>query len=358
MPDLPMSCSGRIVKAFLVALEPYPDLADEVEQARRRGFELPFAAASVHELVERWVRATSDPDLGLRAGKAHCFGAGGALDYALHTAETLYESTLLAQRFAALYSDDLEITIVREQQRASIQIGRQHPPLRALTDFMLATWYRNHLHHHLGPDAQLECFFTYARPISVELHESTFGTATLTFGAAFDGFSFDGRAFDRPLESADSSLHALHCEQLERLESSEVLQESFATRVRQLVAADLEHGRPTSHSVARRLRMSRRTLVRRLADESTCFSLLLDDLRRQLALHLIVKGRLSLYEMATLLGFSHVQAFHRSFKRWTGSTPCRYRQSITHGPEAASEALNNVAPPAIRREVGRCAKQG
>jgi AraC-like DNA-binding protein len=327
MLNPPMSCSGRIVRPFLSVLERYPGLAEELELARSRPFEPRIAIESVQELVERWVRATSDPDLGLRAGQATCIGTGGALDYALHTARTLHASILLAQRFAKLYSDDLEITIVRDGERASIQLGSQHSRPRALTDFVLATWYRNHLRPHLGSTEELECFFNYSTPMSVDVHSTVFGKAKLTFGAAFDGFSFDAGALDRVLESGDSSLHDVHCEQLALLDSPDAQQESFSMRVRRVIAAELQHGRPTSISVARRLRMSRRTLVRRLANEGTRFSTLLDDLRRQLALHLVAKGRSSLYDMAKALGFSHVQAFHRSFKRWTGSTPCRYRET-------------------------------
>jgi len=335
MLESPMSCSGRIVRPFLSVLERYPSLAGEVELARARPYEPRIALESVQELVEGWVRATSDPDLGLRAGQATCIGTGGALDYALHTARTLHASILLVQRFAKLYSDDLEITIDRDEERASIQIGNQYSRPRALTDFLLATWYRNHLRPHLGASAQLECFFSYSRPASVDVYPTIFGTAKLTFSAAFDGFSFDGRALDCVLESGDSSLHNVHCEQLELIDSPDALRESFATRVRRVIAAELQHSRPTSISVARRLRMSRRTLVRRLASDGTCFSALLDDLRRQLALHLVSKGRASLHELSKALGFSHVQAFHRSFKRWTGSTPCRYRETNARGPAAA-----------------------
>jgi AraC-like DNA-binding protein len=73
------------------------------------------------------------------------------------------------------------------------------------------------------------------------------------------------------------------------------------------------------------MRKSRRTLVRRLAAESTSFSVLLDDLRRQLGVPLVLSAKVPLAEIAMSLGFVHVQAFHRCFRRWTGSTPGRYR---------------------------------
>jgi len=332
----PMSCSGRFVRPFLSALARYPGVEREIELVRATPVESRIAVEWAQELVVRWVSATQDPDLGLRAGLLACIGSGGLLDYALHTAQTLRESIELAQRYARIYSDALEIEVVNEQDRVSIRIGNQYPAPRALTDFVLATWYRNHLQPHLEQTTRLECCFSYLQPNSIGVHERVFAGARLSFGAEFDGFSIPHHALERQLASADASLHDVHCEQLELYDSTFAQQQSFAMRVRRVVAAELARGRPTSGIVARRLRMSRRTLVRRLTHEGTTFTQLLDDLRRDLAVHLVMRaGKLSLYDIAKSLGFGHVQAFHRSFKRWTGSTPCRYRESVEPRPAVA-----------------------
>jgi transcriptional regulator GlxA family with amidase domain len=36
---------------------------------------------------------------------------------------------------------------------------------------------------------------------------------------------------------------------------------------------------------------------------------------------------LSLEEVAYIVGFSEVRAFRRAFRRWTGTTPGRYRRT-------------------------------
>jgi AraC-like DNA-binding protein len=334
----PMSCTGRFVRPFLVVLAQYPGLEAEVAKANSRPIESRIDVESVQDLVVQWVGATRDADLGLRAGQVTCLGTGGALDYALRTAQTLRESIQLAQRYAKLYSDALEITVVgdHDRDRVSIQIGSQVPAPRALTDFMLATWYRNHLQPHLGSGAALECCFSYPEPTSLDVHRRVFGSAKLRFGESFDGFSFDDHALDRVLASADPSLHDVHCKQLELIDwPAAYEQQPLAVRVRRLLAADLRQGRPSSTSIASRLQMSRRTLVRQLAIEGTSFKFLLDELRHQLALHLIARRGLSLPEVSNALGFVHVQAFHRCFKRWTGSTPGRYRVAARQRPAAA-----------------------
>jgi AraC-like DNA-binding protein len=152
--------------------------------------------------------------------------------------------------------------------------------------------------------------------------------------------SFDGAelelAWEDPLaEGSEPHLAGDH----EGLEASPLVSAksgSIATQVRALLAADLRRGHRDSGSIARRLHISRRTLVRRLKLERTSFSEQLDSLRNDAALRLLARSDLSLHEISKLLGFSHVQAFHRAFKRWAGLTPSQYRATAqgVHAPAA------------------------
>jgi AraC-like DNA-binding protein len=82
---------------------------------------------------------------------------------------------------------------------------------------------------------------------------------------------------------------------------------------------------------ARRLGLSARTLQRRLAGEGASFEQLVDAVRSELAARYLEDRRLSLNDVAFLLGYSDVGAFHRAHKRWTGKTPRRARQSLSPG---------------------------
>ena len=77
-------------------------------------------------------------------------------------------------------------------------------------------------------------------------------------------------------------------------------------------------------ALARRLRMSGRTLQRRLEQEGTSLRALADEARRTRALALI-EGGASIAEIAYVLGYSEPSAFHRAFRRWTGRTPEAFR---------------------------------
>ena len=87
----------------------------------------------------------------------------------------------------------------------------------------------------------------------------------------------------------------------------------------------LPHGRATASEVARRLGMSSRTLSRNLAEEGTSFAEILDQLRAALAKRYLRDETLPVSEIAWLLGYREVSSLTHAFKRWTGTTPQRFR---------------------------------
>jgi len=79
-------------------------------------------------------------------------------------------------------------------------------------------------------------------------------------------------------------------------------------------------------AVARVLGTSRRSLQRDLATDGASFKGITDLVRRHLACDLLEQQRRSVGEIAFSLGFSEASAFHRAFRRWTGTTPQEYRR--------------------------------
>jgi AraC-like DNA-binding protein len=75
--------------------------------------------------------------------------------------------------------------------------------------------------------------------------------------------------------------------------------------------------------VARTLHLSVRTLQRKLASEGTTFREVMEAARGQLAQAYLSDPRVSIGEVAMLLGFSDASSFNRAFRRWTGESPGR-----------------------------------
>ena len=104
--------------------------------------------------------------------------------------------------------------------------------------------------------------------------------------------------------------------------------DTFKGRVQQLLGPLLHGHTPSLEETASQLGLPDWTLRRKLKEEGTSFQLLLDEMRRDLALGYMRDTQLSLGEIAFILGFSTPGAFQRAFKRWTGETPGGYRRRI------------------------------
>jgi AraC-like DNA-binding protein len=82
---------------------------------------------------------------------------------------------------------------------------------------------------------------------------------------------------------------------------------------------------PTSEQIASRLGMSVSTLRRKLAAEGVSWQDIKEEGRKLAALRYVADTDVPITEVARLLGFDEASTFFRAFRRWTGTTPSRYR---------------------------------
>jgi AraC-like DNA-binding protein len=299
------------------ALEPLESLDPEAR--------IPITRA--HELLEAAVRWSQDPDLGLKAGQRMTIGDCGALDYAIGSATDVRAAIAAASRYSRLVNDAIAMPLVLEGSRAVLQLEHEMPVPRAAGDFMVAGFFTTHARAWLAGLAGLECWFRHPAPADTGEYTRAFGTTRVRFAMPCYGFAFEQSQLDVPLAGADAKLHSVLRKHAELLLAQLPPSRSLTERVRHLLNGELANRRLTAQEVADQLRMSRRTLCRKLESEGTSFTALLADLRQRLALQYVASQDLGLSEIAFLLGFSEAAAFHRAFKRWTGQTPLTYRRS-------------------------------
>lgn len=83
---------------------------------------------------------------------------------------------------------------------------------------------------------------------------------------------------------------------------------------------------PDMEVVAGALKMTSRTLRRRLESEGMSFVTIVDDVRCSLATEYLKTTKMSTEDIAMLLGFSDAANFRRALKRWTGKGPGELRK--------------------------------
>jgi AraC-like DNA-binding protein len=101
-------------------------------------------------------------------------------------------------------------------------------------------------------------------------------------------------------------------------------EKSYAEKVRNHLKRNLPKI-PEYEEIARSLNIHPQTLRRRLKKEGCDYRQIRNELIRDIALSYLQQGELEIKQISYTLGFSEPSAFIRSFKRWTGTTPSKYR---------------------------------
>lgn len=91
------------------------------------------------------------------------------------------------------------------------------------------------------------------------------------------------------------------------------------------MAKEFQGNSPKIDIIAKKMGMSVLKLQLLLKTEGTSYSKIYEDVRKKLAIAYLQENRLSVDDIAYLLGFSEPSAFYRTFKRWTDCTPGEYR---------------------------------
>ncbi len=117
-------------------------------------------------------------------------------------------------------------------------------------------------------------------------------------------------------------------DQAEKFLRSRYQQDDIAGQLKRRLADLMAQGEANADAACRALRLSRRTLQRRLKAEKTSFQKILREVRAVLAVNYLKDARLKSLEIAMLLGYSNLSSFTTAFKSWYDMPPAEYRQKI------------------------------
>jgi AraC-like DNA-binding protein len=268
------------------------------------------------------VRAIPDPCFGLQASEEWRATDFHALGYAFLSSRTLSTGLARIVRYNAVVDTTVEFQQTLEDNllRLTYRINRddlaEPPALENARWAVVLGMCREAYGPTLDP---LQVSFTHPPPSQCTGAFFGFFRCPVHFGAAHSELILDRRiveqelpALNRELASANDAVLSAYVAQLD---------DDLLSRVRAAIIARLPSGAPSAADVARDLHMSARTLQRRLADEQTSYSALLDAVRQELATRYLSESIQSLSEITYLLGFSELSAFSRAYRRWTGQSP-------------------------------------
>lgn len=286
---------------------------------------IPFAAYV--GLIERAALLLAEPGYGLKLGASHDVRDNGLIGFLALNSPTLGEALANIDRCVGVTNEGIDATFEREGQGSALRFREADPALRGLrhnAERVVAVIVAGARQLTRRKAAPLRVEFTHRRPNARIDYDAILG-CPISFDAAWDGVVYSDETLALPVIGADNRLLRLLEGACAKIIGPVPRQHDLVHAVRQHVVQQLAKGAAPLDEVARHLRMSRKTLERRLGDRGASYRALVDGVRCDLAKHYLADTDLRLQQIAYLLGYSEPAPLVRAFKRWTGRTPMRYR---------------------------------
>ena len=149
---------------------------------------------------------------------------------------------------------------------------------------------------------------THPDPGYAHEYQRIFGVP-VTFGAEWNAMEIDPAVLSFRLNLQPRYVFGILTEHANALLKALENSKSLRGRVENLLMPMLHKGDIGIDAIAGKLGMSRQTLFRKLKAEGTMFEKVLDELRHRLALEYLLGNKVSVNEIAYLVGFSDPAAF-------------------------------------------------
>jgi AraC-like DNA-binding protein len=319
------------VRAMTVAYEKYDrDPGETLRRARitpaqLRRHDARITAGQMETFSEAAMRELDDEALGWFSRRLP-WGSYGMLCRASLTSPNLGVALKRWCRHHLLLIDDVELKLSVSGARAQLTIEERRTIDPRLREFCLLTLLRySHGFACWLVDSRIPVYeVTFAHPPPP--HQAAYGLmfpGPVRFDAAATGFEFDQAYLDLPLKRDEAALRAM----LKRALPLTVLQyrrdRLVVQRVRELLPTQT-----TAEALSRALNISVRTLHRQLKDEGTSLQTLKDQVRRDMAVEMLLRTKRSVKQIALASAFRNEKSFTRAFREWTGESPSDYRRKM------------------------------
>jgi AraC-like DNA-binding protein len=282
-------------------------------------------------LSEHAARMTKDAAFGLHVGEAEQPESYGVVGHSILTSSTLGEALRCQTRYLPIWTNVGNFKLSAEPHVARFQwdySAASLPESQHDCEISIAT-VTQFIRLLTSPNWKpREVWFQHSKPKDTTEHARIFG-APVRFRAPTNALLFDSRLLSAPIRSANPHAHevitAAADELLERGPDAQSFSQIVLSVIRQKMSS-VDFG---LDAVSGRLGMSRRTLQRRLRQESNSHRGLVQQARQELSRFLLSCTDVTTVEAGYALGFSEPSAFYHAFQEWFGISPRAYRRAAS-----------------------------
>ena len=300
------------------------------------------------DILRRALASLPGEGHGLALGGRQSLPDFGVLGLAMLAAPTFREALQTGIRFAPVSGAMLALGLDEDPlgMAVTMRMYQPDPLLEVYLCEELLSSCLNLCRSVLGPAFRPERVeLAYPAPAHADRYARLL-RADVRFGASGHRIVIARRWLDQPMPAANPRA----ADQLAELCRAQMPPGSPAEDI----AAVIEHRLaltpaqpPRLSALADDLRITERTLRRRLQAEGTSYRALLDRVRERVARRLLEQRALPLGRVASEVGFADARDFRRAFKRWTGCLPGEVRAGSSTGgdqPSTITPSTSNAAP--------------
>ena len=302
--------------------------SDALDSPERR---IPYAAMGT--MFQEAARRTECAHFGLLCGRAWHLSDLGLVGEVVRNSATFGTALRMLTVHQHLNSEGGLAFLLQHGSVVDIGYAIYHPGVVAsnqIYDALMAGGC-NFMRELCGADwMPSEVLFPHAKPVDIG-HHRRFFRAPLHYDSEFCALRFPAHWLDHPVRNANAARYRIAEKEAEAAGHGELLQQVY--RALRLL---LLRGQISGNAVAQMLAMHRRTLNRRLEAHGVTFQSVLDQVRFQVARELLRDTQVAIDDVAAALGYAGVSPFMRSFRRWSGTTPGRWRCTLEKTSAIAS----------------------
>ncbi|MET0340135.1 MAG: AraC family transcriptional regulator [Polyangiales bacterium] len=281
----------------------------ELPDARisRAGFERACAVA---------IQLTGDDALGLHWAERSLYGSFGPISVGLAHAASLRKAFQILVRFERFFTNTASHQLIEAPHETSLRLpcrGGSPLAVRRLWSELNTAWFIKLLRsmHEALPLTRVD--FVHEAPPYRDAYARVFGES-VRFARPFNEIVFPSRLLDAAVSDVPPPRSA------SLTSGSRAPAPPCSQRLHQLLLQRAP-SRLDMSAAARALGYGERSLRRHLAAEGRTYKEVEFAALGEVAKHLLLDGERSIQETAHEMGFTSLSAFHRAFKRWTGTSP-------------------------------------